>query len=92
MKRPDGGSDTGVRMDAGPKWNRRTCDVSDESDKGSSGRKTPSVSQTGSWRRGMSTQVGVTSPRTKSTSSTGSTASAGIKSHNSGKAVNFRTK
>lgn len=33
-----------------------------------SGRKSHSVSQTGSWRRGMSAQVGVTSPRTKSTS------------------------
>uniref|UniRef100_A0A3Q3GW46 Neuron navigator 3 n=1 Tax=Kryptolebias marmoratus TaxID=37003 RepID=A0A3Q3GW46_KRYMA len=66
VKRPDGGSDAGVRMDTGSKWSRRTCDISDESDKGSSGRKTPSVSQTGSWRRGMSTQVGVTSPRTKS--------------------------
>ncbi|XP_017282243.1 neuron navigator 2 isoform X2 [Kryptolebias marmoratus] len=85
VKRPDGGSDAGVRMDTGSKWSRRTCDISDESDKGSSGRKTPSVSQTGSWRRGMSTQVGVTSPRTKSTSSTSSTVSAGIKSHNSGK-------
>ncbi|XP_016530169.1 neuron navigator 2 isoform X1 [Poecilia formosa] len=83
VKRPDGGLDGGVRMDA--KWSRRNCDVSDESDKGCSGRKTPSVSNTGSWRRGMSAQVGVTSPRTKSTSSTGSTVSVGLKSHGSGK-------
>uniref|UniRef100_A0A8D3CYA5 Neuron navigator 3 n=1 Tax=Scophthalmus maximus TaxID=52904 RepID=A0A8D3CYA5_SCOMX len=74
VKRPDGGSDGGVRMEPGSKWSRRNpSDVSDESDKGGSGRKTPSVSHTGSWRRGMSTQVGVTSPRTKSTSSSGST-------------------
>ncbi|PWA29166.1 hypothetical protein CCH79_00006293 [Gambusia affinis] len=83
VKRPDGGLDGGVRMDA--KWSRRNCDVSDESDKGCSGRKTTSVSNTGSWRRGMSAQVGVTSPRTKSTSSTGSTVSVGLKSHGSGK-------
>ncbi|XP_038128436.1 neuron navigator 2 isoform X3 [Cyprinodon tularosa] len=84
-KRPEGGPDTGVRMDTGSKWSRRNCDVSDESDKGCSGRKTPSVSNTGSWRRGMSAQVGVTSPRTKSTSSTGSTASVSLKNHSSAK-------
>ncbi|XP_051235423.1 neuron navigator 2 isoform X6 [Dicentrarchus labrax] len=86
VKRPDGGSDSGVRMEPGSKWSRRNpSDISDESDKGSSGRKTPSVSHTGSWRRGMSAQVGVTSPRTKSTSSTSSTGSAGLKTHSSGK-------
>ncbi|XP_030614873.1 neuron navigator 2 [Archocentrus centrarchus] len=86
VKRPDGGSDSGVRMDSGSKWSRRNpSDISDESDKGGSGRKTPSVSHTGSWRRGMSTQVGVTSPRTKSTSSTGSTGSVSHKTHSSGK-------
>uniref|UniRef100_A0A668ADX9 Neuron navigator 3 n=1 Tax=Myripristis murdjan TaxID=586833 RepID=A0A668ADX9_9TELE len=68
VKRSDGGSDSGVKMEPGSKWSRRNpSDISDESDKGGSGRKTPSVSHTGSWRRGMSTQVGVTSPRTKST-------------------------
>ncbi|KAM8762553.1 neuron navigator 2 isoform 3-T3 [Acanthopagrus schlegelii] len=86
VKRADGGSDSGVRMESGSKWGRRNpSDMSDESDKGGSGRKTPSVSHTGSWRRGMSAQVGVTSPRTKSTSSTGSTGSVGLKSHTSGK-------
>ncbi|XP_026175656.1 neuron navigator 2 isoform X4 [Mastacembelus armatus] len=86
VKRPDGGSDSGVRMEPGSKWSRRNpSDISDESDKGGSGRKTPSVSHTGSWRRGMSTQVGVTSPRTKSTSSTGSSGSVGLKTHSSGK-------
>uniref|UniRef100_A0A3B4F0X8 Neuron navigator 2 n=1 Tax=Pundamilia nyererei TaxID=303518 RepID=A0A3B4F0X8_9CICH len=74
VKRSDGRSDSGVRMEAGSRWSRRNpSDISDESDKGGSGRKTPSMSHTGSWRRGMSTQVGVTSPRTKSTSSTGKT-------------------
>ncbi|KAK1891341.1 Neuron navigator 2 [Dissostichus eleginoides] len=83
VKRPDGGSDSGVRMEPGSKWSRRNpSDISDESDKGSSGRKTPSVSHTGSWRRGMSTQVGVTSPRTKSNSST---SSGGLKTHSSAK-------
>nr|XP_020467982.1 neuron navigator 2 [Monopterus albus] len=86
VKRPDGGSDSGVRMEPGSKWSRRNpSDISDESDKGGSGRKTPSVSHTGSWRRGMSTQVGVTSPRTKSTSSTSSLGSVGLKTHSSGK-------
>ncbi|KAM4744556.1 neuron navigator 2 isoform 2-T2 [Anableps anableps] len=85
VKKPEGGLDAGIRMDAGSKWSRRNCDVSDESDKGCSGRKTSSVSNTGSWRRGMTAQVGVTSPRTKSTSSTGSTVSVGLKSHASGK-------
>ncbi|XP_056232001.1 neuron navigator 2 isoform X4 [Seriola aureovittata] len=86
VKRPDGGSDSGVRMEPGSKWSRRNpSDISDESDKGGSGRKTPSVSHTGSWRRGMSAQVGVTSPRTKSTSSTGSTGSITLKTHSSGK-------
>ncbi|XP_034737808.1 neuron navigator 2 isoform X3 [Etheostoma cragini] len=87
VKRPDSGSDCGVsRMETGSKWSRRNpSDVSDESDKGGSGRKTPSVSHTGSWRRGMSTQVGVTSPRTKSTNSTVSMSSSGLKTHSSGK-------
>ncbi|XP_060923845.1 neuron navigator 2 isoform X2 [Limanda limanda] len=86
VKRSDGGSDSGVRMEPGSKWSRRNpSDISDESDKGGSGRKTPAVSHTGSWRRGMSTQVGVTSPRTKSSSSTGSSGSVGLKGHSSGK-------
>nr|XP_057945738.1 neuron navigator 2 isoform X3 [Doryrhamphus excisus] len=86
VKRPDRGSDSGVKMEPGSKWSRRnTSDISDESDKGGSGRKTPSVSHTGSWRRGMSTQVGVTSPRTKNSSSTGSGSSVPLKTYSSGK-------
>lgn len=85
VKRPNGGSDGRARMESGSKYSRRNpSDISDESDKGGSGRKTPSASHTGSWRRGMSTQVGVTSPRTKSTSSAGSTNSSGLKTHSSG--------
>ncbi|KAM9409588.1 LOW QUALITY PROTEIN: neuron navigator 2 [Pholidichthys leucotaenia] len=83
VKRCDGGSDGGVKMESGSKWSRWA--PSDVCDEGSLGRKTTSVSHTGSWRRGMSTQVGVTSPRTKSTSSTSSTSSASIKTHSSGK-------
>ncbi|KAM9765720.1 LOW QUALITY PROTEIN: neuron navigator 2 [Menidia menidia] len=76
--------DGGVRMDSGSKWSRKTpSDISDESDKGGSGRKAPPASHTGSWRRGMSAQVGVTSPRTKSAA--GSTGSVGLKSHGSAK-------
>ncbi|XP_061670901.1 neuron navigator 2 isoform X2 [Syngnathoides biaculeatus] len=86
VKKPDGGLDSGVKMEPGSKWSRRNpSDISDESDKGGSGRKTPSVSHTGSWRRGVNTQVGVTPPRTKSTSSTGPTSSVTIKTHSSGK-------
>lgn len=85
VKRADSSSDTGVRMESASSWSRRNpSDGSEESDKGSSGRKIPSVSHTGSWRRGMTAQVGVTSPRTKSTSSTGSTASVSIKTHSPG--------
>ncbi|XP_075402090.1 neuron navigator 2 isoform X3 [Tenrec ecaudatus] len=66
IKKSDGGSDSGVRMEPGAKWRRNPSDVSDESDKSASGRKTTVVSQTGSWRRGMTAaQVGVTMPRTK---------------------------
>ncbi|XP_030620971.1 neuron navigator 2 [Chanos chanos] len=70
VKRSDGGSDSGVKMDPSSKWRRNPSDVSDESDKSVSGRKTTAISQTGSWRRGMSAQVGVTTPRTKNTTVT----------------------
>lgn len=86
VKRSDLGSEGGVRIEVGSKWSRRNpSDVSDESDKGLSGRKTPSSSSSSSWRRGMSTQVGVTSPRTKGSSSSGS--SAGVKVHSSGESL-----
>lgn len=86
VKRSEPGSEGGVRIEVGSKWSRRNpSDVSDESDKGVSGRKTPSSSSSSSsWRRGMSAQVGVTSPRTKGSSSGGSSGSAGVKVHSSG--------
>lgn len=90
VKRPDGGSDSRVKMETGSKWSRRNpSDMSDESDKGGSGRKTASVSHTGSWRRGVSTQVGVTPPRTKSTSSACSASSVTVKTHSSGNIFDF---
>ncbi|XP_044126719.1 LOW QUALITY PROTEIN: neuron navigator 2 [Bufo gargarizans] len=67
LKRLDGGSDNGVKMESGSKWRKNPSDLSDESDKSTSGRKNTVISQAGSWRRGMTAQVGITSPRTKST-------------------------
>ncbi|XP_051997601.1 neuron navigator 2 isoform X1 [Xyrauchen texanus] len=74
VKKSDGVLDCGVKMEAGLKWRRNPSDVSEESDKNSSERKTAPISQTGSWRRGMNAQVGVTVPRTKSTAVTTGTA------------------
>ncbi|NXQ52026.1 NAV2 protein, partial [Anthoscopus minutus] len=71
VKRPDGGSDSGIKMEPGSKWRRNPSDVSDESDKSTSGRKNTVISQTGSWRRGMSAQVGITTPRPKPSTAPG---------------------
>ncbi|GAB1292134.1 Neuron navigator 2 [Apodemus speciosus] len=65
IKKSDGGSDSGVKMEPGSKWRRNPSDMSDESDKSVSGKKNPVLSQTGSWRRGMTAEVGITMPRTK---------------------------
>ncbi|XP_052017972.1 neuron navigator 2 isoform X2 [Apodemus sylvaticus] len=65
IKKSDGGSDSGVKMEPGSKWRRNPSDMSDESDKSVSGKKNTVLSQTGSWRRGMTTEVGITMPRTK---------------------------
>ncbi|GAA6088332.1 neuron navigator 2 isoform X7 [Tachysurus ichikawai] len=70
VKKSDGNSDSGVKMESGLKWRQNPSDISDESDKGGSGKRAGAVSQTGSWRRGMSAQVGVTTPRTKNTTVT----------------------
>ncbi|XP_060797830.1 neuron navigator 2 isoform X1 [Neoarius graeffei] len=70
VRKSDGGSDSGMKMESGSKWRQNPSDVSDESDKGGSGKRGGAVSQTGSWRRGMSAQVGVTTPRTKNTTVT----------------------
>ncbi|XP_030416016.1 neuron navigator 2 isoform X11 [Gopherus evgoodei] len=72
VKKSDGGSDSGIKMESGCKWRRNPSDVSDESDKSTSGRKNTVISQTGSWRRGMSAQVGITTPRTKPSTTSGS--------------------
>ncbi|XP_067414297.1 neuron navigator 2 isoform X5 [Emydura macquarii macquarii] len=80
VKKSDGGSDSGIKMESGSKWRRNPSDVSDESDKSTSGRKNTVISQTGSWRRGMSAQVGITTPRTKP-----STTSSSLKTPGTGK-------
>ncbi|XP_037755883.1 neuron navigator 2 isoform X6 [Chelonia mydas] len=72
VKKSDGGSDSGIKMESGSKWRRNPSDVSDESDKSTSGRKNTVISQTGSWRRGMSAQIGITTPRTKPSATSGS--------------------
>ncbi|XP_006865877.1 PREDICTED: neuron navigator 2 isoform X2 [Chrysochloris asiatica] len=72
IKKSDGGSDSGIKMEPGSKWRRNPSDVSDESDKSTSGRKNTVISQTGSWRRGMTAQVGITMPRTKPAAPAGS--------------------
>ncbi|XP_014746594.1 PREDICTED: neuron navigator 2 isoform X3 [Sturnus vulgaris] len=71
VKKSDGGSDSGIKMEPGSKWRRNPSDVSDESDKSTSGRKNTVISQTGSWRRGMSAQVGITTPRPKPSTTPG---------------------
>lgn len=76
LKRSERGSDGDVKMETASRWNHRTSDFSDESERSSTGRKTPIISQTGSWRRGMSAQMAVTSPRTKTMTNCGS-----LKSH-----------
>ncbi|KAM9301882.1 neuron navigator 2 isoform 2-T2 [Gastrophryne carolinensis] len=65
LKRSDGGLESSVKMEPGSKWRKNPSDLSDESDKSNSGRKNTVISQTGSWRRGMTAQVGITPPRTK---------------------------
>ncbi|XP_032894571.1 neuron navigator 2 isoform X5 [Amblyraja radiata] len=70
LKRSDGGSDSGIKMDANSKWRRNPSDVSDESEKSSSNKKATVISQTGSWRRGMTAQIGITTPRAKTSTNT----------------------
>ncbi|KAM9312936.1 neuron navigator 3 isoform 2-T2 [Gastrophryne carolinensis] len=55
-----------ISMDSG-KWKGLSSGLSEDSDKG--GQKSLSISQTGSWRRGMTAQIGTTSSRHKSGSS-----------------------
>ncbi|XP_051545979.1 neuron navigator 2-like [Myxocyprinus asiaticus] len=60
VKHSEGFPDSGIKMDTSSKWIHRSLVLSDESEQSLTGRKTPTISQTGSWRRG-------TSPRTKAT-------------------------
>ncbi|XP_078077213.1 neuron navigator 3 [Mustelus asterias] len=62
LKKPEEGHDT-AKMDSGEKWKRNPSDLSDDSEKGQ--RPSLSLSQTGSWRRGMTAQGGVPTPRNK---------------------------
>ncbi|XP_058926135.1 neuron navigator 2 isoform X6 [Kogia breviceps] len=78
VKKSDGGSDSGIKMEPGSKWRRNPSDVSDESDKSTSGKKNPVISQTGSWRRGMTAQVGITVPRTKPAAPAGTLKTPGM--------------
>ncbi|XP_048156178.1 neuron navigator 3 isoform X7 [Corvus hawaiiensis] len=62
LKKPEEDFDSSV--DSGGKWKGLPSGLSEESEKG--GHKTSlSVSQTGSWRRGMTAQVGTTQSRHK---------------------------
>ncbi|XP_053369108.1 neuron navigator 2 isoform X4 [Clarias gariepinus] len=83
VRKSDCGSDSGVKMESGSKWRQNTSDVPDELDKGGPGKRGGAISQTGSWRRGMSAQVGVTTPRTKNTTVT--SGPGVMKSHGSAK-------
>ncbi|XP_035387888.1 neuron navigator 2 isoform X2 [Electrophorus electricus] len=66
LRRPDGCSDTSVKMDAGSRWCHAPSVFSDESECNLTGCKT--TSQTGSWRWGMSGQMGVTKALTNCSS------------------------
>ncbi|CAH2277944.1 neuron navigator 3-like isoform X1 [Pelobates cultripes] len=56
-----------LTSDTSGKWKGHQTGLSEDSEKG--GQKSMSVSQTGSWRRGMTAQIGTTSSRHKSGSS-----------------------
>ncbi|XP_067906199.1 neuron navigator 3 isoform X1 [Heterodontus francisci] len=62
LKKPEEGLDT-LKMDSSEKWKRNPSDLSDDSEKGQ--RSSLALSQTGSWRRGMTAQGGVATPRNK---------------------------
>uniref|UniRef100_A0A4W3IXW0 Neuron navigator 3 n=1 Tax=Callorhinchus milii TaxID=7868 RepID=A0A4W3IXW0_CALMI len=68
LRRAEEGLDT-LKMESTDKWKRNPSDLSDDSEKGGQKSSLP-LSQTGSWRRGMTAQVGVTSSRNKTRTST----------------------
>ncbi|XP_051975880.1 neuron navigator 2 [Xyrauchen texanus] len=82
VKHSEGFPDSGIKMGTSSKWIHRSLVLSDELDQSLTGRKTPTISQTGSLRRGMTGQVGITSPRTKATKPTNCSS---LKSHGNGK-------
>ncbi|XP_040199878.1 neuron navigator 3 isoform X5 [Rana temporaria] len=65
LKKQDDEYDLGTESG---KWKGHSSGLSEDSDKGS--QKSHSISQTGSWRRGMTAQIGTTSSRHKSGNST----------------------
>ncbi|KAG7329608.1 hypothetical protein KOW79_007782 [Hemibagrus wyckioides] len=81
LRRPDGCSDPGIEMETSSKW-CNPSDFSDESERSLTGRKQHAISQTGSWRRGMSAQMGITCPRTKTLTPTNCSP---LKIHSNGK-------
>ncbi|TRY75972.1 hypothetical protein DNTS_010880, partial [Danionella cerebrum] len=60
----------GVKMETMTKWSHRSSDFPDESQRSLMGRKTAAISHTGSWRKGMTAQMVITSPRTKTATAT----------------------
>ncbi|XP_060741830.1 neuron navigator 3 isoform X1 [Tachysurus vachellii] len=81
LRRPDGCSDPGIEMETSSKW-CNPSDFSDESERSLTVRKTHGISQTGSWRRGMGAQLGITCPRTKTSNATNCSP---LKIHSNGK-------
>ncbi|KAI5616165.1 neuron navigator 2 isoform X6 [Silurus asotus] len=81
LRRPDGCSDPDVAMETNSKW-CNPSDFSDELENGLTRRKPHTISQTGSWRRGMSTQMGITNQRTKTPNPTNCSP---LKIHSNGK-------
>ncbi|KAK3535288.1 hypothetical protein QTP70_007433 [Hemibagrus guttatus] len=84
LRRPDGCSDPGIEMETSSKW-CNPSDFSDESERSLTGRKQHTISQTGSWRRGMSAQMGITCPRTKLLTPTNCSPKNTMKIHSNGK-------
>lgn len=85
LRRPDGCSDPGIEMETSSKW-CNPSDFSDESERSLTGRKAHGISQTGSWRRGMGAQLGITCPRTKTLNATNCSP---LKIHSNGWYINY---
>ncbi|TSQ92644.1 Neuron navigator 2 [Bagarius yarrelli] len=81
LRRPDGCSDPGIEMETSSKW-CNPSDFSDQSERSLTGCKPHAISQTGSWRQGMSSQLGITCPGTKTPTSANCSP---LKIHSNGK-------